>query len=276
MSALEIVVAFLRGTHVATLLSLFGTLVFLTLVVPSAMAEAAVEAPHLRRLLLNLARISAAFALIIGMAWLVLESAVIAGAGSVATTLHAVPVVALRTQFGQWLLVRGILLLVVLPLLGPWRAWTAIAAVLAAAALAVEPILGHAGALGGSVGITLIVSELLHLLAAAAWLGSLLPLFVTIGTLPPTVAATACRSFTPVGLSAVLVLGGDRHGTGGRIHGWPAGAVRHRLWPGRSGEARAVCCAAGIGRAQSPGPHRSAHRNRAARRTAPHARIRRD
>ena len=97
MSAPEIVVAFLRGTHVATLLSLFGTLVFLTLVVPSAMAEAAVEAPHLRRLLLNLARISAAFALIIGMAWLVLESAVIAGAGSVATTLHAVPVVALRT-----------------------------------------------------------------------------------------------------------------------------------------------------------------------------------
>lgn len=208
MSTLEIVVALLRGTHVAALLSLFGTLVFLTLVVHSAMAEAAVEAPHLRRRLLRLARISAAFAVIIGMAWLVLESAVIAGAGSVATTLHVVPVVALRTQFGRWLLVRGVLLLVVLPLLGPWRAGTAIAAVLAAAALAVEPMLGHAGALGGSVGITLIVSEVLHLLAAGAWLGSLLPLFVTIGTLPPTAATTACRSFTPVGLSAVLVLGG--------------------------------------------------------------------
>jgi putative copper export protein/mono/diheme cytochrome c family protein len=208
MSTLEIAVALLRGTHVAALVSLFGTLVFLTLVVPSAMTEAAGEAPNLRRKLLRLARISTVFALIIGMAWLAVESAVIAGADSAAMTLHAVPVVALRTQFGQWLLVRGVLLLVMLTLLGRWRAGTAIAAVLGATALAVQPMLGHAGALGGSLGKTLIVSEVLHLLAAGAWLGSLLPLFVTIGTLPHNAAATTCRSFTPVGLSAVLVLGG--------------------------------------------------------------------
>ena len=55
---------------------------------------------------------------------------------------------------------------------------------------------------------TLIISEVLHLLAAGAWLGSLLPLFITIGILPHNAAATACRSFTPVGLSAVLMLGG--------------------------------------------------------------------
>jgi putative copper export protein/mono/diheme cytochrome c family protein len=208
MSTLEIVVALLRGTHVAALVSLFGTLVFLTLVVPSAMAEAAIEAPHLRRRLLRLARISAVLALVFGIAWLAVESAVIAGAGSAAMTLHAVPVVALRTQFGQWLLVRGVLLLVVLSLLGSWRAGNAVATVLAAIALVLQPMLGHAGALGGSLGTTLIISEVLHLLAAGAWLGSLLPLFITIGTLPHNAAATACRSFTPVGLSAVLVLGG--------------------------------------------------------------------
>ena len=83
-----------------------------------------------------------------------------------------------------------------------------VAAVLAAMALALQPMLGHAGALGGSLGTTLIISEVLHLLAAGAWLGSLLPLFITLGTLPHNAAATACRSFTPVGLSAVLVLGG--------------------------------------------------------------------
>ena len=208
MSTLEIIVALLRGTHVATLVSLFGTLVFLTLVVPSAVTEAPVEAPHLRRRLLRLARISAASALAIGIAWLVVESAAIAGAGSAAMTLHAVPVVALRTQFGQWLLARGVLLLVVLPLLGRWRGGNAIAAGLAAIALAVQPMLGHAGALGGSLGTALIISEVLHLLAAGAWLGSLLPLFITIGTLPHNGAATACRNFTPIGLSAVLVLGG--------------------------------------------------------------------
>jgi mono/diheme cytochrome c family protein len=69
-------------------------------------------------------------------------------------------------------------------------------------------MLGHAGALGGSLGTTLIISEILHLLAAGAWLGGLVPLFITLSTLPRDVAATACRSFTPVGLTAVLVLGG--------------------------------------------------------------------
>ena len=122
MSTLGIVVALLRGAHMAALVSLFGTLVFLTLVAPAAMAEAAKDAPRLRRRLLRVARISAATALIVGIAWIAVESAVIAGAGSVAMTFHALPVVALRTQFGQWLLVRAVLLLAVLPLLRPWRA----------------------------------------------------------------------------------------------------------------------------------------------------------
>ena len=150
MSTLEIIVALLRGAHVAALLSLFGTLVFLTLVVPSAMAEATVEAPHLRRRLLRLARISAALALIIGVAWLTVESAVIAGTESIAMTLHAVPVVAFRTQFGQWLLARGVLLLVVLFTLGSARVRSSIAAVSAAIAPGPADALADAGALGGN------------------------------------------------------------------------------------------------------------------------------
>jgi putative copper resistance protein D len=129
MSTLEIVVALLRGAHVAALVSLVGTLVFLVLVAPSAMAESPMEAPVLRWRLLRLARFSAAFALVVGIAWLTVESAVIAGADSVATTLHALTVVAWRTQFGQWLLIRGALLLLALPLLTPWRAGNVAAAV---------------------------------------------------------------------------------------------------------------------------------------------------
>lgn len=201
MSTLEIVVALLRGAHMAALVSLFGTLVFLTLVAPAAMAEAAKDAPRLQQRLLRLARISVVLELIVGIAWITVESAVIAGAGTAAMTLQALPVVALRTQFGQWLLVRGVLLLGVLPLLRPWRAGNAVAAVLAAIALTVQPMLGHAGALGGSLGTTLIISEILHLLAAGAWLGSLLPLFITIGTLPHNPrqrpAAASRRSVCP-------------------------------------------------------------------------------
>src|ERR1700722_13084655 len=143
MSTLMTLVALLRGMHVLALVSLSGTLVFLTLVAPSAMAEAATDAPQLRQRLLP-----------------------------------------------------------------PRRMTIAIAAILAAIALAVQPMLGHAGAVGGSVGAELIISEILHLLAAGAWLGGLLPLFITVGTLPRNAAATAGHRLTPVGLSAVLVLGG--------------------------------------------------------------------
>src|ERR1700722_7671048 len=115
MNTLEIFVALLRATHVAALVSLVGTLVFLTLVAPSAMSECPTEAPVLRLRLLRLARISAVFALIFGIAWLAVESTVIAGVDSVAMRLHALTVVASRTQFGQWLLVRGVLVLLTLP-----------------------------------------------------------------------------------------------------------------------------------------------------------------
>lgn len=208
MSTLEIGVALLRGLHLAALVSLLGALVFLTLVAPAAAVEAADEAPRLRQSLLRLAGLSAALALIVGTAWLTADSAAIAGADGWAMAVQALPVVALQTQFGRWMLARGVLLLALLPLLRLRRAGPAGATVLAAMALTLQPMLGHAGALGGSPGISMIISEILHLLAAGAWLGGLLPLFVVLGTLPRNAAATACRSFTPVGLCAVLVLGG--------------------------------------------------------------------
>src|ERR1019366_1538873 len=98
MSTTEIIVASLRGAHVAALVSLFGTLVFLTLVARAAMAEAPVDAPRLHWRLLRLARVSTAFALVIGTAWLVVETVVIAGTDDIATTLRALPVVAWQTQ----------------------------------------------------------------------------------------------------------------------------------------------------------------------------------
>ena len=205
---MEFIVATLRGAHVTALVSLLGTLVFLLVVARPPTEEASENARGMTPLLLRLARSSAILALIIGIAWLVGEAAVIAGADSVRMTLRTLPVVALRTQFGQWLLLRLGLILVLLLVLTPRHANIIIATFLAAASLAIQPILGHAGAIGGSVGATVIVSEIVHLLAAGAWLGGLLPLFITIRSLPHGAAATACRNFTPVGLCAVLLLGG--------------------------------------------------------------------
>ena len=169
MHSQDIFVALLRGVHLAAQLSLFGTLVFAAIVAPAATSAA--ETTRLRALLLRLARASALCALLAGAAWLTVATAAIAGTSGVATTLHALPVVALKTQFGQWVLLRLALLIVVLalPLARHWLRIGAI--VLTGAAIAVQPLVGHAGAIGGSLGAQLIASEILHLLAAGAWLG---------------------------------------------------------------------------------------------------------
>jgi putative copper export protein/mono/diheme cytochrome c family protein len=208
MGSQDIIVALLRGVHLVALMSVFGTLLFLDLVAPAATEGDTDETVRTRRLLLRVARASAACALFAGVAWLTAAGAVMAGTRGVAIALHALPVVALQTQFGQWVLVRLALLIAVLALPSARRLPRAVAVVLAGAAIVTQPLIGHAGAIGGGLGIELIASEALHLLAAGAWLGGLLPLFIAIRILPVEAAAAACRSFTPIGLAAVLVLAG--------------------------------------------------------------------
>jgi putative copper export protein/mono/diheme cytochrome c family protein len=205
MGSLEIIVAVLRGVHLVALLSLFGTLLFLVVVAPAATTAGAIRS---RLLLQRVARGSAACALLAGMAWLIVAGAAIAGTRGIAMTLHALPVVALQTQFGQWVLLRLGLLIALLMLPLAKRLPRAGAIVLAGAVVAVQPLIGHAGAIGGGLGIELIASEALHLFAAGAWLGGLLPLYVAISILPVEAATAACRSFTPIGVSAVVVLAG--------------------------------------------------------------------
>lgn len=203
MSPLQIIVALFRGVHLIALVSIFGTLIAIAMTGGSSR-----EVIRLLRVLRILVRGSAALALVTGIAWLGTASAVIADANNVSGTLAAVPVVAFQTVYGQWFTVRCVVLLVLLALPLSRRIGLIAALILGGAALAVQPIVGHAGAIGGNVGTELIASEILHLLAAGAWLGSLLPLFITISILPHDAAATACRNFTPVGLSAVLILAG--------------------------------------------------------------------
>jgi putative copper export protein/mono/diheme cytochrome c family protein len=206
----DTILALLRGCHVLALASLFGTLVSLALVVPAGLNEAglneAAAAAPARQALVRLARWSGGLALLVGIGWMLLQARAIAGATSVGETLAALVTVARGTQFGHLVLLRFVLLLAAFPFLGGRRWRLAAALLLAGAALAMQGGMGHAGAIGGSVGTVLLVSEALHLLAAGAWLGGLLPLFLLVGSLPPRAASAACQSFTPVGLCAVLLI----------------------------------------------------------------------
>ncbi len=199
----ETVIALLRGFHVAAMLSLVGIGAFRALILPSGY----VDEPRLSRRLRVLGWGSVALALLSGAGWLCVEAKAMADAGSLAAAMEAVPLVATGTRFGTVLLCRfGLILLaaVAVGLRGRAGGWLLI--VPSVIAVGMQGLLGHAGATDGATGDGLVVSEALHLTAAGAWLGALLPLWIGAACLPRAQAAEACERFTPVGLACVLVL----------------------------------------------------------------------
>jgi putative copper export protein len=198
MSDSDLVLTGLRGAHLLALISLAGTLISLLVVLPSVLAAAGSTGAVLRTRLLRLAQCSTIAALLCGTGWFAATAVAIAGQGDVA----ALGLVATETQFGHAMLVRLGLLLTVLAGIGAAPSRLASAAVLAGAALMLQPLFGHPGAAG--VGLT--VASALHLLAAGVWLGGLVPLLSCVARLPPTVAADACHRFSRLAIAAVVVL----------------------------------------------------------------------
>ena len=98
MDGIGIATAVLRGVHMAALGSLFGTLLFSVAVLPEGARD------RCRGMLHRVTLASALVGLVCGTAWLVVETAEIAGANTFAMTLRAMPTVALKTQFGVWVM----------------------------------------------------------------------------------------------------------------------------------------------------------------------------
>ena len=188
-----------RGVHTGALLTAFGTLMFVAVVLRRSEADGA-----LMGRLERLARGSVMMALGAGLAWLVLRASLIAEARGVAEALAATPVVAGQTQFGRILLGRlGLLAILVLMPRGGVAPRIGIAGV----ALALQGWLSHAGAADGAAGRDLLVAETVHVLAAGAWLGSLLPLLTSLRGATPALRQAMLRRYFPLGLIAVLLIG---------------------------------------------------------------------
>lgn len=136
-------------------------------------------------------------------AWLPLETIMMSGAplslGAVGTVLH-------ETQFGTLWLWRAVVLVAAM-LLAWWRAPIATrgAAVAAGLALVLTAATGHAGATGDPFQLG---ADAVHLLAAGAWLGGLVPFAVAMCR--PDAALVACR-FSALGtvcVGLILLTGG--------------------------------------------------------------------
>jgi putative copper export protein/mono/diheme cytochrome c family protein len=196
--------ALARGLHLAATLSLLGTVGFIAWVLPAAAADGGGMASRLIRLW----RVSGGLALSIGVVWLVLQTAAIAGTADLGRIAAAMPVVAAHTRYGHVVLIRLGLVLVATLLAGGSRFRLYTALVLIAVAVGLQGLIGHAGAMGGGSGAALVAFESLHLLAAGLWLGALTPLWLCLGRLPAGAAADVCERFSPIGLGCVLVIAG--------------------------------------------------------------------
>ena len=201
-----VLLGLIRGLQLAATLSAFGALLFRSAVAPAALARVdAGSADRISDSLTLIVRASVVAALVSAAAWLPLEAAAMSGAGNVAETAAAVPVVLLQTVFGHALSLRLLLLGTALLVLGSGRHVTrvAVAAGLAGIACILQAGMGHSAA---AESLPLPAAVMVHVVAAGAWLGGLLPLWLMVRRLPHDAASVAARRFSPLGIAAVSVL----------------------------------------------------------------------
>ena len=207
LSLTETLLALVRGSFVAGVLSSFGSALFL-----AALATALFNriqggmARTLARQCRCVVWCSLVAAFVAGLAWLVFETSVIVDTESFTQAMTTVPSVLSDTRFGQVLALQSLALsgaaaaMVSRGPRGPTAAacFTGIACLLEA---------GHSHAFAMSPGLSaLLLSQALHLLAAGAWLGSLLPLFMVVRKAPLEIAEHAAGRFSVLGLVSVTIL----------------------------------------------------------------------
>ena len=161
-----------RGVHMAATVLAAGTVAFRALVA---------DAPAIRRQLIVLVWTALAVAILSGAAWLVWLSAEIYGAPIIAVYLHGgVWSVLTETRFGLvWTVRLG--LAAILGVLALWPETRLLQLAAAASLLALIALIGHAGATPGTVGQIHLASDIVHLLAAGAWVGALPALALLLG-----------------------------------------------------------------------------------------------
>lgn len=196
-----------HGAALACAFSGFGAMLFLTLLMPRATAGMEQAASgRLERRCSVLASLSLALAVLGELGWLVVESGVLAR-GRVPDLAATLAVVALHTGFGHLVLAQAAMLLGAFFVLGGAGHGTrpALAAIVAGIAVLLEAGHLHAAAMASGPSFFL-ACEALHVLAAGAWLGSLLPLALLIRDAPPAAGLIAAHDYSRFAKPAVLVL----------------------------------------------------------------------
>jgi putative copper resistance protein D len=182
----EVALIAARAVHFTAALSLVGAIAFSTLIATPAYAKAnAPTPPKLRHRLRIIGWASLVIMVLSAVPWLLLIAAEMSGT-ALTDLAHGriIATVVTDTQFGRiWLLrlVLAGLLVPCLALLTKSRGIDGAATVLGAALVAALAWEGHAGAEEGWGGALHSAADAIHLVAAALWLGALLPLALLLG-----------------------------------------------------------------------------------------------
>ena len=163
-----------RAVHYAATVLACGTVTFMVLVAePAARSVPAVSIGGLRRRLNVMIWGALAVAVLAQACWLVWLSSEISGTPVVAVCLHGgVWTVLTDTRFGLVSTIR-LGLAALLAVLVLWPASRLLQLVAGAALIALVALIGHAGATTGTAGDIHLAADMVHLLAAAGWLGGL-------------------------------------------------------------------------------------------------------
>lgn len=214
-----------RAIHFAATAVITGTLVFRTVVAKSALPPEPAVAEKLRAQSLRVAWIALAVALLSGVIWLLLQAVSMSGLPpDEAMTSQVLSTVLNETQFGVVTEIRSVLAIILATCLAfhrfPLADWLALAAALGLTAAIAWT--GHAGSTLGELGNLHLAADALHLVAAASWIGGLVPLVLLLAALrrqdvaaSASLAADATRRFSILGIVSVATLVAT-----GLVNGW--------------------------------------------------------
>ena len=195
--------ALMRGLFVAGALSSFGASLFTKFILLPVAGEFGAEPSKMvsRRLRAIMAG-SLGVALLGGIAGLILQTQAMAETQSFAETIAAVPTVLLGTRFGQVLCLQALALAGAALFAGRGDRPVAM---LAGLAVLLEAGHSHAFAMAHGPSL-LLLAQALHLVAAGAGLGELLPLLAVVRRAPPEVAQRVLQRFSPIAAVSVAIL----------------------------------------------------------------------
>jgi copper resistance protein D len=205
--------AIVRAVHFGAAATTAGTLIFRAVVVEPASHAMPTAIAVARSQIRRVAWVSLAVATLSGAIWVLLQAAAISGLSlKEAMAGDVLSVVVNETQFGFVSEIRLVLAIILagclmVDRLAPLR-WSGLASALGL--IAAIAWTGHAGSGVGELGVLQLAADVLHLIAAAAWLGGLVSLALLLRAARrhdalawASVARDATRRFSTLGIVSV-------------------------------------------------------------------------